>query len=181
MQRERAEAREKGKEKREKDELEKDSAGADKGKSKGAAGADASSRKEKEMAKPKLPDASVTTPPSIPARELTEQEKQVCCSSTLCCSSHLSMLSLYCNCCNYHCSLFLAIRRPYFRHSPTHTRRTHRHAHVIGKQLYICLAIPAFIKNLLRFRRQDYWDAVRSLQRSRSGSYYNTSQENFMP
>lgn len=93
MQRERAEAREKGKEKREKDELEKDAAGADKVKSKGAAAADASTKKEKEEAKPKLPDASAACLPSVPARELTEQEKQVWCSSTHCCSSCLSSLS----------------------------------------------------------------------------------------
>jgi hypothetical protein len=78
-QRERAEAREKGK----KDEKRGEAAAADRSKGNVAGAGDVATKKEKSDAKQKPRDAAAAAPnpsvpgPSVPARELTEQEKQV--------------------------------------------------------------------------------------------------------
>ena len=87
-QRERAEAREKGK----KEEKRGEAAGADRSKGNVAGARDVSAKKEKADAKQRPRDATAAAPPrdaaaaaphqpvpepSVPARELTEQEKQV--------------------------------------------------------------------------------------------------------
>jgi hypothetical protein len=78
-QRERAEAREKGK----KEEKRGEAAVADRSKGNVAGASDVSAKKEKADAKQRPRDAAAAAPhqpvpePSVPARELTEQEKQV--------------------------------------------------------------------------------------------------------
>ncbi len=165
-QRERAEARDKSNSKKE--EKSSNPAAADKAKSHPAGASDAATKKEKVDAKQKQKPrdaASAAPPPPVaepakPARELTEQDKQVR-TSVLECPGYATLLR--CICTSPHCfaprlsQVFGS--RIYLLLEPTHGARTGA-----STMTSVAATFLFYEPHLRCWRRQNHWHAAQPLQ-----------------